>query len=547
MSLTTAYSGRSAITTDARGRAIRLSPDLTRDRVSFDAPLRHPLRFREAISALHDVVISNLRYIPRDRTAHEEWKRQQEEQYRQDYEAAAAELRKPAAALAPLPTDLRQRYQRAVKRYWARRRRYSAWLMRHDARLWRKLMPYDPVVTVADDVVLFECFSADESTYGCLSVNREDGFGAVEDVSTGTTNVDYSHALFEQFQSLRSYRETRLSVDPAGFEVNTEEAADYREEKIDLPEGWLRGFFRMQASLGLPATRVDLSPGAVYSLIAFLVRNREKEGPRAVRFELMPGAAPRLVLEPWERALDSTGTVYDGPAIAPIRVWGRRRLAVLARVLPLADRFEVHLLGSGLPSFWVAVMGEMRLTVGLSGWTANDWTRGSALDLLKPPAAFSDTQVARLAERLRDAGQASLEEATRWGPTSTETTSAILDHLAHTGQVIYDLQHGTYRHRQIVPRAVGEIRLGPEDEEVTAAREIHRSRGASVESSRDGPRGLTVHTGSAEGKPLELLVDRDGRIRRGKCVCAHHRRYGLRAGPCRHLLSLRWALEERVH
>ena len=35
-----------------------------------------------------------------------------------------------------------------------------------------------------------------------------------------------------------------------------------------------------------------------------------------------------------------------------------------------------------LPSFWVADMGDMKLTLGLSGWTTNDWTRGSALDLL---------------------------------------------------------------------------------------------------------------------------------------------------------------------
>lgn len=33
----------------------------------------------------------------------------------------------------------------------------------------------------------------------------------------------------------------------------------------------------------------------------------------------------------------------------------------------------------------LAFMGDMQLTLGLSGWTTNDWTRGSALDLLAPP------------------------------------------------------------------------------------------------------------------------------------------------------------------
>jgi len=62
-----AYLGRSAM--QGAGTVLNLSPNLARDPVAFDAPLLHPLRFREAISALHDVVTSDLRYKPRDKTA----------------------------------------------------------------------------------------------------------------------------------------------------------------------------------------------------------------------------------------------------------------------------------------------------------------------------------------------------------------------------------------------------------------------------------------------------------------------------------------------
>ena len=117
------------------------------------------------------------------------------------------------------------------------------------------LVPCDPIVTVADDVVFFECFSADESSYGCLTVQR-DAFGPLENVRLGTTNVDYSWDLYHHFQALRTYRETRLRVDPAGFEVATQGAADYREEKIDLPAGWLRGLAQVQAAMTLPMRRV---------------------------------------------------------------------------------------------------------------------------------------------------------------------------------------------------------------------------------------------------------------------------------------------------
>jgi unspecific monooxygenase len=58
------------------------------------------------------------------------------------------------------------------------------------------------VITVASDVVFFECFSADESSYGCLTVNRDTAFGPSAETRLGTTNVDYSWDLFDHFQSL---------------------------------------------------------------------------------------------------------------------------------------------------------------------------------------------------------------------------------------------------------------------------------------------------------------------------------------------------------
>jgi len=75
MNLKFAYLGRSSVSPIAGGQLLSLAPNLAREPVSFDAPLLQPLRFREAISALHDVVVSDLRFKPRDKTAYEEWKK----------------------------------------------------------------------------------------------------------------------------------------------------------------------------------------------------------------------------------------------------------------------------------------------------------------------------------------------------------------------------------------------------------------------------------------------------------------------------------------
>jgi hypothetical protein len=293
-------------------------------------------------------------------------------------------------------------------------------------------MPCDPIITVAQDVVFFECFSADESSYGCLSVDREDTFGRTPNMQVGTTNVDYSWALYNHFQSLRSYRETRFTVDPAGFEVATQARENYREEKIDLPNGWLRGFLQLQSAMAMPMRKITLSREAVYSLLAWLKRNKAKTSPRAVRFELKSGQAPELVLEPWEKRIVSRGTVYHGPNDDPVRIWGRRRLLTLARVLPLAEEFDVYLLGTGLPSFWVARMGGMRLTLGLSGWTTNDWTRGSALDALAPPAGLSASTLSRVADDLEQRGSASFDTIRDHHKIEPAECATALNKLAHT-------------------------------------------------------------------------------------------------------------------
>ena len=42
-------------------------------------------------------------------------------------------------------------------------------------------------------------------------------------------------------------------------------------------------------------------------------------------------------------------------------------------------------------------MGPMRLILGLSGWTANDWTGAAALDQLAPPADPDPVTMATIA------------------------------------------------------------------------------------------------------------------------------------------------------
>jgi len=542
MRISFAYLGRSRmLESSAGGSTLSMMPNLAREKVSFDAPLLHPLRFREAMSALHDVVINDLRFKPRDKTAYDEWKKQQAAAKQALFNRELERAKKDLATerdLTPPPPGFDKLFEQTRKRYWNARFKLADLLRREDPELWRWLMPCDPVITVAPDVVFYECFSADESSYGCLSMSR-DGFGASSSVQLGTTNVDYSWDLYNHFQALRSYRETRFLIDPSGFEVKTDAVPGYREEKIDLPAGWLRGFMTTQEAMGMPGISVRLSRETVYSAIAFLKRHKAKASPRAVRFELLPGKPPSLVLEPWEQRIVSYGTTYDGPPTEPIRIWGARRLLVLARLLPLAESFDVVLLGTGLPSFWVANMGEMQLTLGLSGWTTNDWTRGSALDLLAPPATLTEDLLLRVGRLLQEQRSMSLAQLQTATGAQAPAVTAALRRLAFAGQVIHDLPRQVYRFRQVMPMALGEAQLGTENAELTAARHLMVTGKCSLKPAERTERGAVL-AGKVETNEVEIMVDLDGRIRRGKCQCGHFRKFGLRNGPCRHMLVVRY-------
>src|SRR4029077_14082982 len=122
---------------------------------------------------------------------------------------------------------------------------------------------------------------------------------------------------------LRSYRETRFLIDPSGFEVQTQQSADYREEKIERPQRSLRGVMMLQSAMSFPMRRVPLSREGLYNVLAWLKRHKAKRSPRAVRFELEPGRPVALVLEPWEQRIVLHNTPYQGPRAETIRTWGR--------------------------------------------------------------------------------------------------------------------------------------------------------------------------------------------------------------------------------
>ena len=533
-----AYKGSSAVVESGSSTQMSFSPDTKRPPTYFIGELRQNVAFREAISALHDVVVSDLRFKPKDKTAYKEWVAKQQEM---DWQLVAAQRQEVADRIKQLQDEIKEldkhRFQRMAPFYEAQRRFFN-YLYTIDYDAW---FIFDPVITVHPDEVFFECFSVDESSYGRLGASYE-VFKNINEFACGTTNVDYSAALYDEFQKIRSYKTTKFEIDPSGFEVQTTNEEVFKEVKIDLPDSWVRGFLQVSSAMSLPATRFDLHPMDIHNICFVLRRHKEKKGPRGMRYHLKPGEPVRVVFEPWEIEVVCWRSLFTGTSENVIRVWGRRRLNILERLIPVAKKFTVHLLGTGMPSFYVADLGDMSFTLGLSGWTANDWAQAGNFDLMAPRADVDEWTQKLIFDGLREnwvenpdtlAGRLNLSRTAVLGALSAYTQA---------GRAIYDLNKQVYRVRELSREPLPMERLRFANEREEKATRFLSANAVQVTSVSDAA-GAIALSGSVTDKDKtlnpSLTVDADERMIQAECTCNWHQQHKLYKGPCEHILALR--------
>jgi SWIM zinc finger len=540
------YQKSSSVSSGGDRTQMSFAPDLTRAPTFFRGELRQNIAFREAISALHDVVISDLRFKPKDKTAYKEWAAQRNDI---DWQLVASQKQAVTDRLRALDaelTGLRNLHSARYSGYDKAVRKYFDYLYQKDRDAWFVL---DPVITVHPDEVFFECFSQDESSYGRLGASYE-VFQQVGDFACGTTNVDYSAALYDEFQKIRTYKSTVLEVDPSGFGVETAGEADYKEVKIDLPDSWVRGFLQVNSAMSLPAITFDLHPMDIYNLCFVLRRRKEKQGPRSMRYILEPGEPVRVIFEPWNQEVVCDRSFYHGDKPEEIRVWGRRRLLILERLIPVAKKFTVHLLGTGLPSFYVADLNDLSFTLGLSGWTANDWAKAGNFDLMAPRATVDDWTKQRVFAALQENWVESPDALAKRLKLDRKIILGALSAYTQAGKAIYDLNKQVYRVRELSrePLPIDSLRFA-NDREAAASQFVTQNQVKVTNSAIDT--GGTLHLTGFIGKRSESVestaeIDRDERLVAANCTCNWHQQHKLFKGPCEHILALRMQYQQTL-
>lgn len=540
------YSGSTSVNSTAEGTSMSFAPDVLRQPTFFVGKLNKKVSFREAISALHDVVISDLRFKPKDRIEYLEWAAQQEKIWLSEYiaEAQIDEVRRRINELKEELTGIQKVKNKILSPFYDARSKYFKYLYDNDRDAWFVL---DPVITVHPDELFFECFSQDESTYGKLSCNYN-VFKDINEFECGTTNIDYSAVLYGEFQKIREYKDTDFKIDPSGFEIQTSYEENYKEVKIDLPDSWVRGFLQVSTAMTLPTTTFNLHPMDVFTICQYLRRFKEKEGPRALRFVLEPGQPIKIVFEPWYETIVFHRSIYAGNESQTIRIWGRRRLLILERLLPITKSFTVMLLGSGLPSFFMADLGDMVFTLGLSGWTANDWSRAGNFDLMAPRSNVDFNTQQTIFNTLKSTWYASSYDLTKKLNMDSSIITSSLTSFAQAGKVIYDPNLKVYRIRELSsePLDMNKLRFSSDQEKV--ANELISNSG--VEVKIEAANGCLAIKGIVNDKHKRYTVtaniDKDERLVGGTCECDFYKGNQLKKGPCEHILAARILAREKI-
>lgn len=516
------YQNVSQVISQQNQDTVALFSQINRTDVAFFADVKQPLLFRDCLLSLFDIVSADYRYVPKDRSAY----------------TAFMQLRRASAN----------------KNLFASQQAYFDWLYNNDPMAYCIL---DPIVQVHESGVTFEVFSKDEGCYASLTFDKN-LFDIQDNLQYGTTHIDYSSALLEGIEQIRSYRNTSLNIGQQAVTLTTpkpdideNQVSEVIEKRIQVPTSWVRSLLQVQSATQLSHDSFELDPVALYNLLFEMRMNADIKGKkRGLVIELVPQKPPVLTLEPFGIVVKSGAKVYQGQSAKLLRLWGRRRLALLKKLLPYTDKVTVTLLGQGMPSYWTLVGQGFHLTFAMTGFSQANWSQALNFDLLLPKRPIADNEqtlsdMVNSLQSAQDINQLSKQS----GKKLSELRQDLLN-LAQQGLIRYDLYTQRYHYRPLSEQPLDMAQLAYHTlAEKHAYDLVSRPKAVSnltITCTSQGVGGvaLTADIIVAEDRRTyhsQLQLNDEGMVNRAECSCPQFLQHRLTQGVCSHLIALRLA------
>lgn len=364
----------------------------------------------------------------------------------------------------------------------------------------------DPVVTSNGDRLRFESFSACCGVYARLDLLP----GALDGAAfeTGTTNVDFNPPMREALAGVAGLDPLHLSVGE-DVTVTTLDTA-VTEEKVPLPQRWLKGFAEVQLAA------VGVVPAFEVSAV---------EARRFLR-SLPPASGARSALlwaVPAGRGLRLTSRAGAGA----VCLAGPERLKVLEPMLRFAHSLRAYAspdarAGAPAASVWELDLADARLVITLSPEVNRGFSgEGGVLRDLADPDSSDDADL--VSALLAFEPRIDIPDLARRAGLDEERTVRALSRLGAAGRVGYDAFDSAYFHREL-----------PFDPQALEA--MHPRL-------RDARALVAAGAVRADGDVMKVRSnDSEHVVRRSdsgwRCSCPWYGKHQDNRGPCKHVLAV---------
>lgn len=354
----------------------------------------------------------------------------------------------------------------------------------------------DPVFTSTPDGLRLEAFSACAGVYA-----RFDLDASVVDISavmSGVTNVDFNEGMRSLLSSVAAGEPMHLSVATEGLTVKTLDGSS-TENKVALPERWLRSFAESQVIASTMSVRAEPDVTALRRLVRDL-----------------PRTTPTTSIA-WMQPVGSGLRLASREGAGSVGLPGPERLRIIEPLLPHVQSVLVHG-GTGPSSFWEFTTTLGRFTLGLSPQKSRGFSgEGQLLEALSSAGVESDADLVE--RRLRFEPRIDVGSIADDTELDRVRVSAALTALAAHGLLGFDAHTGGWFHRPL-----------PYDASLTE--KLH-PRLASANSLVGSVQANTDGSFSVNDYRVRLTDVGD------TCTCPWYGKHRGDRGPCKHVLAAR--------
>ncbi|GAF55459.1 hypothetical protein JCM18901_1105 [Psychrobacter sp. JCM 18901] len=418
------------------------------------------------------------------------------------------------------------------------------------------------------------------------------------EATLGTTSIDYSTALFNGIEKIRDHKQTILDIGheavglqlleakPETAEADTDSTVtkptvkkQIIEKRINVPKSWIRALLQVQSAGQLPQDTIHLDPIALYNVLFELRMHADIKGKRrGLLIELRPQQLPVIILEPFDITVTSQISQqqkpYPGQQAKLIRLWGRRRLSLLKRLLPHTDSVSVSILGQGMPSYWTLKGKGFHFTFAMTGFSQANWSQSLNFDLLLPKRPLHNTLTAS-EENLSDSHNDSNDDANGLSVLikTLASTPSTLDDLVKSLSADASLTSVPVSHSQVQQWLLSGTQQGliryematqlyhyrplsqvPLDMAQFAYHNEAEKQAFDLIGRTDAVQKFTVETVAVKGITIradihveedrrtyhsQLQLGDEGLVTKAECSCPQYLQHRLTHGVCAHLIVLR--------